>query len=64
VPDALAELERCSGTQFDPRVVRALDRLVEAERLPLSDAEPQAVAMGAGPQVWRYEGTTSGRVSG
>jgi HD-GYP domain-containing protein (c-di-GMP phosphodiesterase class II) len=26
--DALLELERCSGTQFDPNVVRVLKRLV------------------------------------
>ena len=33
--DALAELERCAGTQFDPAVVTALAEeleLVEAER--------------------------------
>ena len=28
--DALIELDRCSGTQFDPQVVRALKRLVAA----------------------------------
>jgi diguanylate cyclase (GGDEF)-like protein len=36
--DALAELERCAGTQFDPRVVRALTE----ELLPESD---EAVAV-------------------
>ena len=28
LPDALAELRRCSGTQFDPLVVEALERLL------------------------------------
>jgi HD-GYP domain-containing protein (c-di-GMP phosphodiesterase class II) len=36
--DALAELERCAGTQFDPAVVRAL----AAELLPAGD---EAVAV-------------------
>ncbi len=31
VKDALAELQRCSGTQFDPEVVRAFRTVVEAE---------------------------------
>jgi HD-GYP domain-containing protein (c-di-GMP phosphodiesterase class II) len=35
VPEALAELGRCAGTQFDPAVVEALDRLIAADRLPL-----------------------------
>jgi HD-GYP domain-containing protein (c-di-GMP phosphodiesterase class II) len=30
VPDALAELHRCAGTQFDPAVVTALIRVVDA----------------------------------
>jgi putative nucleotidyltransferase with HDIG domain len=29
VPDAIAELERCAGTQFDPAVVAAVIRVVE-----------------------------------
>ncbi len=33
--DALLELERCSGTQFDPRVIRVLkDLLARAEEAP------------------------------
>ncbi len=28
-PDALREIERLSGTQFDPRVVQALPRALE-----------------------------------
>lgn len=31
IPDALAELERCSGSQFDPQVVKAFRTVVEAE---------------------------------
>jgi HD-GYP domain-containing protein (c-di-GMP phosphodiesterase class II) len=31
VADALAELRRCAGTQFDPNVVRALTQVVEAD---------------------------------
>jgi HD-GYP domain-containing protein (c-di-GMP phosphodiesterase class II) len=30
-PEALAEIRRCAGTQFDPRVVEEFDRLI-AER--------------------------------
>jgi HD-GYP domain-containing protein (c-di-GMP phosphodiesterase class II) len=29
--DAIAELQRCAGEQFDPKVVDALLRLVEAD---------------------------------
>ena len=32
--DAIAELKRCSGTQFDPDVVEAFVRLLEREELP------------------------------
>ena len=35
VEDALAELRRCSGTQFDPTVVDALCGLVERGELPV-----------------------------
>jgi HD-GYP domain-containing protein (c-di-GMP phosphodiesterase class II) len=39
--DALAELQRCAGTQFDPAVVAAL-----AEELELVEAsEPAAAAL-------------------
>ena len=37
--EALAELERCAGTQFDPRVVEAAIRVVGREAAP----EPQAL---------------------
>ena len=30
--DALAELRRCSGQQFDPRVVAVFERVVARER--------------------------------
>ncbi|MGZ6728034.1 MAG: HD-GYP domain-containing protein [Gaiellaceae bacterium] len=37
--DALAEVERCSGTQFDPQIVRVfLELFAEAERLPAAAA--------------------------
>jgi HD-GYP domain-containing protein (c-di-GMP phosphodiesterase class II) len=32
LPDAVAELRRCAGTQFDPQVVDTLVGLVEGER--------------------------------
>jgi HD-GYP domain-containing protein (c-di-GMP phosphodiesterase class II) len=31
-PEALAELRRCAGTQFDPRVVAALQAFVGTSR--------------------------------
>lgn len=34
VEDALAELKRCSGTQFDPRIVEAFSRIDEKEIVP------------------------------
>ena len=37
VPDALEELRRCAGTQFDPAVVTALIRVVDASTRPSSD---------------------------
>jgi diguanylate cyclase (GGDEF)-like protein/putative nucleotidyltransferase with HDIG domain len=35
VPDAVAELRRCAGTQFEPRIVEALVALLEADELPV-----------------------------
>lgn len=64
VPEALAELDRCAGTQFDPRVVRALDRLVEAERLPAARPEPRPVTVTAGGPAWGYAETAERRASG
>ena len=33
VPAALAELRRCAGTQFEPRIVEALERLVAGDQI-------------------------------
>jgi diguanylate cyclase (GGDEF)-like protein len=33
VPDALAELRRCAGTQFEPGIVEVLERLVAADQI-------------------------------
>lgn len=41
VGDALAELQRCAGTQFDPAVVRALTRVLDGTT-PASSARPLA----------------------
>jgi putative nucleotidyltransferase with HDIG domain len=35
VDDAVAELRRCAGTQFEPRLVEALVALLEADELPV-----------------------------
>ena len=39
---ALAELERCSGSQFDPVVARAFTQAWDAGELPFAAAEPAA----------------------
>lgn len=41
VGDALAELERCAGTQFDPACVRAFRRVLEQRRVPWPDRTVQ-----------------------
>ena len=39
IPDAIKELRRCSGSQFDPEVVRAFCEVAESlESDPLSEA--------------------------
>ena len=40
VEDALAELRRCAGTQFDPTVVETLCGLVERGELPVLALRP------------------------
>jgi HD-GYP domain-containing protein (c-di-GMP phosphodiesterase class II) len=40
--DALAELLRCSGSQFDPAIIEVLCSIVTAERAPLAHPEPSA----------------------
>jgi HD-GYP domain-containing protein (c-di-GMP phosphodiesterase class II) len=46
VDDALEELERCSGTQFDPTVVRALTAVIRSGRANVERRpEPAAVAV-------------------
>ncbi|MDX3225697.1 HD domain-containing phosphohydrolase [Streptomyces sp. ME19-01-6] len=60
VPAAVAELKRCAGAQFDPRMVgalaRALDRYgwpaaVPEEARPLAPAVPPGPAAGGAPAV-------------
>ena len=43
VHEALAELERCSGTQFDPQIVRAMQQLMRA-RGEMAAAMPEVAA--------------------
>ncbi len=45
--EALAELDRCAGTQFDPSVVEAFRAVVEQPRARHLRAVPSAVAAGA-----------------
>ena len=56
ISDAIAELERCSGTQFDPQVVLALVRVVVAEaarapdwQLTLTPPEPARIRSARAP---------------
>lgn len=57
--DALTELERCAGSQFDPAVVQALRSIVSApNRPPLAQPNPQPrchelqVPAGSDPHYW------------
>jgi HD-GYP domain-containing protein (c-di-GMP phosphodiesterase class II) len=50
VADAVAELRRCSGTQFEPRIVDALLRLIDARQLTvlaLRDARDTEIRLGS-----------------
>ncbi|MFF3320628.1 HD-GYP domain-containing protein [Streptomyces sp. NPDC002889] len=47
VPVALAELERCAGTQFDPQMVRALVRALARHGWETSVTSDEAMAVGA-----------------
>lgn len=47
--DALAELTRCSGTQFDPRVVEELTRFLGEQAPPRLRKPAQAQAPGVSP---------------
>jgi HD-GYP domain-containing protein (c-di-GMP phosphodiesterase class II) len=44
--EAIAEIVRCSGTQFDPRVVEAVVSAVEAGRFTLIPRGEGLVAVG------------------
>lgn len=45
--DAIAELKRCSGTQFDPNVVENFIKLLEREELPEEENERNDIQDGA-----------------
>lgn len=49
VPEALEELGRCAGTQFDPRMVRALTRAVQREGWQTAVTSDEAVPPAARP---------------
>jgi HD-GYP domain-containing protein (c-di-GMP phosphodiesterase class II) len=53
--EALAELRRCAGTQFDPRVVAAIDRLVSvrAAAAPAATKRRWSEKIGAGAMLAR-----------
>ena len=42
--DAIAELRRCSGTQFDPHVVEVFTKMLEREDLPQQEMEALAAS--------------------
>ena len=42
--DAIKELRRCAGTQFDPNIIEVFTRLLEEEELPKIQKAREAVA--------------------
>jgi HD-GYP domain-containing protein (c-di-GMP phosphodiesterase class II) len=55
IADALAELRRCSGTQFDPIVVATLVRMVESHQVERPATAAQ-VTVAAGTRVQELTG--------
>ncbi len=47
VPEAMAEVRACAGTQFDPTVVDALERLVGENRLAIMALRSEAATVGS-----------------
>lgn len=45
--DAIAELQRCSGTQFDPNVVEVFVKLLEREELPKEQTKTEVTNINA-----------------
>jgi hypothetical protein len=65
VPVALAELERCAGTQFDPRMVRALVRALDRHgwETSVTSDEPAGVGAPRAPELDR-QGPAGRRAAG
>ncbi|MER5780813.1 HD domain-containing phosphohydrolase [Streptomyces mobaraensis] len=61
VPAALAELRRCAGTQFDPRMVEALARALERDGLPGVPAWDETAVPDCGNVPLDHGVTPSGR---
>ena len=49
--DAIAELRRCSGTQFDPTIVEVFTRMLEREELHDEDGLPISSAALSAPDT-------------
>jgi HD-GYP domain-containing protein (c-di-GMP phosphodiesterase class II) len=49
IEDALAELNRCSGTQFDPVCIRALEKAIETEGWEAEPEEEEQIDVTIGP---------------
>ncbi|EMF02594.1 HD-GYP domain-containing protein [Streptomyces mobaraensis NBRC 13819 = DSM 40847] len=63
VPAALAELRRCAGTQFDPRMVEALARALERDGLPRVPARDETAVPDCGNVPVDQRATPSGRTA-